>query len=155
MPRQGDPALVHIPELAERVSNGEFHGHVTRLSGALDPVTRTMRAEIELPNDGEVLKPGMYGKAKVTLESRFNVLTIPASALVRKAEGKLGVYVVDNPHDVPPRGELKFVEVERGIDNGEMVEVRKGLKGDEMVVAKGNGVLRHGEVVRPVTRQED
>ena len=41
------------------------HGTVTRIATALDPATRTMRVEIDLPNSGETLLPGMY--AQVTL----------------------------------------------------------------------------------------
>jgi RND family efflux transporter MFP subunit len=154
--KPADTVIVRIPELAEVVSKGEFKGKVTRRSKALDPVTRTMRAEVELDNKAGHLQPGMYGQAELILDERQNVLTIPTTALVPRAKGVVGVYLVANPRGVPLRGPLEFVELLRGLDDGERVEVRgiiKGgkvvpLKGDELIVAKGSGVLRVGDEVQ-------
>lgn len=59
--RAGVPAEIRLLSGAKE----PLHGAVTRISGALDPATRTLRAEIELPNPTESLRPGMY--AEVTL----------------------------------------------------------------------------------------
>jgi HlyD family secretion protein len=146
---KADQVVVRIPAL------GEFRGAVTRLGKALDPVTRTMRAEVELDNPRGYLRPGMYGKAEVQLDERSNILTVPATALVKRGEGKVGVYIVENPKGVPPEGTLKFVELETGLDDGKRVEVRKGLSGNEMVVARGNGVLHSGDEVRALPQKKE
>jgi RND family efflux transporter MFP subunit len=161
--KPADTVILRIPELAEVVPNGEFKGRVTRRSKALDPVTRTMRAEVELDNKGGQLEPGMYGEAELILDERQNVLTIPTTALVPRGKGVEGVYLVANPQGVPLRGTLEFVEVARGLDDGERVEVRgiiKGgktipLKGNELIVAKGSGVLRQGDEVQALFPQKD
>ncbi len=100
------------------------------------------------------LQSGMYGRADVYLGERPNVLTVPATAVVRRIDG-IGVYVVDKPQGSPPRGELRFVEVKLGLDDGRRVEVRDGLTGGELVVAKGNGMLRVGDEVLALPPQEE
>ena len=138
----GDPVKVHIPSLAQKVPNGEFQGWVTRKSKSLDPVTRTMRTEIEVGNPNGDLEPGMYGTAMLMLEEHYGVLTLPASALVRRGEGKVEVYHVAEAEGEPLTGILLRKEVELGLDNGQVVEVLRGLTGNELVVLRGNGVMR-------------
>jgi RND family efflux transporter MFP subunit len=183
---KGDPVVVRIPALMDqvrelerqlqkkgpsandkadqRVKDGAFIGSITRMASALDPTTRTMRAEVELDNPRLpnrpgarqlpfLLSPGMYGIASVVVEQRSNVLTVPATALVRRGEGKVEVYVVADPVEVPEargeerRGLLRPTTVELGIDDGKVAEIKGGLKGDELVVQRGNGVLRPNERV--------
>lgn len=139
---QGDEVTVRIPALAEKVPNGEFTGYIVRIAKSVDPVTRTMRTEVELDNAAGHLRPGMYGTAKALLEKRSNVLTIPATALVRKGGGKVDVFHVARPEGKPLRGKLQRIEIDVGIDDGQVVEVRRGLNGDEWIVARGKGVMR-------------
>ena len=112
------------------------------------PVTRLMRAEIELENHKGYLQPGMYGTASVLIEDRSNVLTVPATALIRRGEGSVEVYVVaDTTSGSGQRGDeregvLRRVPVVLGIDDGKEVEIRSGLKGNELIVARGNGTMR-------------
>jgi RND family efflux transporter MFP subunit len=164
-----DKVVVKFPDLEGKGAMSEFKGSITRLSKALDPVTRTMQAEVELANVSDakgqlILKAGMYGKAEVTLDERANALTVPATALVRRGEGKIGMFVVAGAKGRPARGELKFVELALGLDDGlrvevlgEQVEKKKvvPLKGDELVVARGNGVLRNGEEVYALEAQDE
>jgi RND family efflux transporter MFP subunit len=152
----GDPVKVNIPSLAQVVPKGEFQGWVTRMSGLLDPMTRTMRTEIEVDNPNGYLRPGMYGTALLLLEEHHSVLTIPASALVRRGEGKLEVYHVAEAQGEPLTGVLLRKEVELGLDNGEVVEILRGLTGNELVVLRGNGVMRDEDrvIAVPERRRE-
>jgi multidrug efflux pump subunit AcrA (membrane-fusion protein) len=45
-----------------------IHGTITRIARALVPATRTLRVEIDLPNPGERLLPGMYADVTLRLE---------------------------------------------------------------------------------------
>jgi RND family efflux transporter MFP subunit len=150
---RGDPAEVRIPALAETSANGNFKGTITRTGQSLDPVTRTMRAEIVLDNKTGYLKPGMFGTASIVVETRPNRLTVPASALVRLGDEKVAVYCVTDAEEIPggpseqKRGVLRRIDIELGLDDGKRVEVRKGLKGDELIVVRGNSVLRVEDAV--------
>jgi len=161
---EGDRVVVRVPELEAVGVEGTFNGRIKRFGEALDPVTRTMRAEVELenprvkPRAGQremyALRPGMYGRAEVYLDERANVLIIPSSAVVRRNE-VMGVYVVAHAQGTPPRGELRFVELKLGLDDGKRIEVREGLTGEELVVAKGSGMLRVGDEVLALPPQEE
>jgi RND family efflux transporter MFP subunit len=140
----GDPVTLRIAALADQGPHqGVFHGQVTRMASALDPASRTMRTEVHLDNPDEVLQPGMFGVATLLLEERY-ALTIPASALVRRGGKTLVCHVADASGE-PPRGVVREAEVALGLDDGKRVEVRSGLTGKELVIVKGNGVVRPGE----------
>lgn len=153
---KGDVVLIRLPSLAEIYPRGEVTGTITRVGRSLDPVTRTMRAEVEVENPGLHLRPGMYGSASILVEDRSNVLTLPASALVRRGEGLVEVYQVANPvgEGDERRGVLKRLPVVLGIDDGKEVEVRQGLRGDELIVLRSSGVMRPDELVLAVTERE-
>lgn len=146
----GDRVLVRMPSI-----QGEIEGYITRLSRSLDPVTRTMRAEIELSNPGLKLHPGMFGSASVLVEERSDVLTVPASAIVRRGEGAIEVYRIVNmePTGVERRGVLQRVAVELGLDDGKEVEVR-GLNRDDWIVLRATGVMRSDEPVLAIPDRE-
>ena len=120
------------------------------MATALDPVTRTMRAEVHLDNGSAAqpgpLRPQMTGTARLTLAVR-EALTVPASALLRNGP-KLEIFVVAEPSGDPPRGTVKRVEVEPGADDGVRVEIRnERLTGAELIIVRGAGVIRPGDRV--------
>jgi RND family efflux transporter MFP subunit len=166
----GDKVVLQIAALKDTLPGGEFTGTITRLASALDPATRTMRVEVHLANEirGEnhqvvldkagipfrPLKPGMFGTTKIHLAKRDNVLTIPSTALVRRGD-RMEVYYVENSTGEPRLGKLRIADdIELGLDDGRRVEVRKGLTGNEFIVAKGKGVLHAGDTVIAVPPQE-
>jgi RND family efflux transporter MFP subunit len=153
---RGDPVFIRMPSLKEVVKDGVIQGYITRVSRSLDPVTRTMRAEIELDNANLHLQPGMYGSASILVEDRSNVLTLPSAALMRRGEGLVEVYQVTgvNGEGDERRGMIKRLPVVLGIDNGKEVEIREGLKGDEWIVARATGIMRADEAVLAVTDRE-
>ena len=69
-----------------------FAGRVSRVAPVFDPATRTAEMEIEIPNGSYRLKPGMYSRVSLTVDSRPNALTIPRNALV-ELDGKPGVFI--------------------------------------------------------------
>ncbi len=79
--RDGTPAAVRVPALGGR----EVPGKVTRSSWSLEAKERTLRTEIDVPNQDGRLRPGMYAHASITVEHP-NVLTLPASAVLRQGE---------------------------------------------------------------------
>lgn len=142
---QGDKVTIRIPSLKE-VAGDEFRGTITRLGSAVDPATRTMRAEVHLDNRAGYLRPGMYGTAVVLLEERPNVLALPATALQRRGD-QTEVFCVEGAKGEPLVGVARRVYVELGVDDGQRVQIRGGLGGKELVIARGNGVIREGDKV--------
>jgi RND family efflux transporter MFP subunit len=150
----GNPVTLRLPALLESVHGGEFKGRVTRLAGSLDPATRTMRTEVDLDNKTGYLRPQMTGTAQVLLGEREHVLCVPSSALVRVGD-KVEVYYVADAAGEPRRGVVRRAEVELGLDDGKRVEIRRGLTGQELVIVKGNGVVRVGDPAVAVPARGD
>jgi RND family efflux transporter MFP subunit len=119
----GDPATVTFEALPGRV----FTSMIARVSGALDPGTRTMLVEIDLPNADGLIRPGFYGQTRIALERRQHALALPSSA-VRLGDG--GAYVLIVAGDAVHR---KNVEV--GLVDPQWTEIASGHDDGARVVA--------------------
>ncbi len=115
----------------------QFTGHVSRVAPVFDPATRTATMEIEVPNPGFRLKPGMYARVRLTAERRPDALTVARAAIV-DIQGRRGVYVVED--DV-----ARFREVQTGITDNDRVEIASGLTEGARVVTTGALAIRDGE----------
>jgi len=144
----GTPAQVEV----DAFPGEKFTGRVSRVAPVFDPATRTAEMEIEVPNPGFRLKPGMYARVQLTVDTRTNALTIPRTALVT-LDGKNGVFVAVKPQGAQPaaRGSesaemtAKFLEVETGIRDGDHIEVASGLDDGARVITTGAGALKDGD----------
>ena len=133
--QRGDSALIQVPALPSH----SFEARVTRFTGALNPATRTMRTEIDIPNRRDILKPGMYGKVTLILEERSQAITLPAGAVHTEGDKRFAYSVVE--------GRLRKIEVETGLDDGIIVEITEGLEGHETVVLASRGEIVEGMAV--------
>jgi RND family efflux transporter MFP subunit len=135
----------------------QFTGRVSRVAPVFDPATRTAEMEIEVPNRGARLKPGMYARVQLTVETRPDALTVPRNAIVA-VEGREGVFVAApaSGEQPPPQGAApagantitaKFLPVQTGIRDGENIEVRAGLQDGARVITTGAGALKDGDRV--------
>ena len=77
-----------------------FNGRVARLAPILDPATRTAQVEIEIPNSTYRLKPGMYARARFTVEKHDGALVVPTLAVV-DLQGKIGLWLPGDEGDTP------------------------------------------------------
>lgn len=130
----GDPAVVGV----DAYPGENFNGRIARVSPILDPATRTASMEIEIPNRESRLKPGMYAKVTLEVDSRENVLLIPKTALI-DSEGQRGVY---QPND---ENRAQFKRVSVGLEDNDHAEILEGLNEGEMVISTGAGALRRND----------
>jgi RND family efflux transporter MFP subunit len=136
---QGADAVVDV----DAFPGEQFRGHVARVAPVFDPATRTATMEIEVPNPGYRLKPGMYARVRLTAEQHDNALTVPRDAVV-DVDGKHGVYVLDGTT-------ARFRELRTGISDGERVEIVDPLAEGTRVVTIGALALRDGDRVAVAT----
>jgi RND family efflux transporter MFP subunit len=116
-----------------------FNGRVARLAPILDPATRTAQVEIEIPNSTYRLKPGMYARARFTVEKHDNALVVPTAAVV-DIQGKLGLWLPADEGDNPV-----FSPVTLGIEQQEFTEVISGVKEGQRIITTGAAALRPGD----------
>ena len=138
MAKPGVSATLAVRELPGE----EFKAAITRTTEALDPATRTLLVEIDLPNKEHKLQPGMFVNAVLHLQQHPNALVIPPAAIVTAQNGNTkAVYV----HD---QGQVRLVPIKTGIDDGVWLEVVEGLNGGEEIVVVGKGGLTDGQAVK-------
>src|ERR1700719_1443271 len=87
----GIDAVVHVPEIPNRT----FSGKVTRIANALQPGSRTLLTEIDIPNPDGALSPGIYCTVELFIPRKTPSMIIPADAVVFDQSG-LHVAVVEN-----------------------------------------------------------
>ncbi len=131
----GDRAEVKLQAMKGRTVAGK----VSRISWALDPKTRTIRAEIDLPNPGGTLLPGLYAYATVIVEEHPDVLTVPTTAVVQEKDSSYCVAIVG--------GKAVRRPIEIGLNDGTRTEVVSGLEGGEAVVKANAASLTDGQPV--------
>ena len=119
-----------------------FSGAVARVVHTLDPRTRTMGVEIEIPNPEKLLKPGMYGRVQLLLEVLKNVLLVPIE-VIGGAEGRPSILVV--------RGDKVIaLPVKLGAADGPRVQVVQGLGPADQIIIQGKELVRDGQTVKAV-----
>jgi RND family efflux transporter MFP subunit len=118
----GVDAVIRVPEIPGR----DFPGKVTRIATALQPGTRTLLTEIDVPNPDHVLSPGIYCNVELKIPRRTPSLIVPSEAIVFNREG-LNVAVVEN-------GVARIHRVTVVRDFGTTVEVSAGVKDGDQVI---------------------
>jgi len=115
--------VVRVPEIPGR----PFTGKVTRIADALDPATRTLMTEIDVPNSDGALSPGLYCTVELRVPRRTPSLIVPAGAIVFDRDG-LHVLAIEN-------GVVSSRKITEIRDLGTEVEVSEGVKeGDQVVL---------------------
>jgi RND family efflux transporter MFP subunit len=137
--RVGDPVKVAVPSL-----NREVAGRVARFSVDVKEATRTMHTEVDVPNPGGALMPGLYAEATLTLEKKSGALAVPLEAVSHEGEQPT-VYRVGED------GRLEDRKVTLGIETATDAEVLSGLNAGDQVVVGDRAGLKPGQVVRPKT----
>ena len=135
--RSGTSVEVRVPVLAK-----VFQGIVARVSDQVDLSTRTMHAEIDVPNANFVIVPGMYAEASLVLKEKHGALAVPVQALDRQ-EGRVTVFAVDKSNKIEER------QVQTGIETPNLVEVVSGLDENDLVVVGNRSQLRAGTTIQP------
>lgn len=122
----------------DAVRGQQFTGKIDRISPVVDAGSGTFRVVCAFSGDGG-LKPGMFGRIGIVYDSRTDALTIPRVALLED-EGEPAVYVVRD-------GKAVRVPLKLGYIDGELAEVRSGLKDGDQVVTAGKVAIRDGAKV--------
>jgi RND family efflux transporter MFP subunit len=138
--RVGQTATLSTADLPDR----KFNGQVTRTANSLDPASRTLLVEIQVPNPDGKLMPGTYAQVDLNLPRKDPPLLIPSDTLVVRPSGTLVALVDTN-------SKVHFQPVTVGRDLGERIEVLSGLKAGQRVIVNPNDSVQEGVKVHPVS----
>ena len=131
----GVEAVVHVPEIPNR----SFPGKVTRIASALQPGSRTLLTEVDVPNPDGALSPGIYCTVELFIPRKTPSMIIPADAVVFDENG-LHVAVVVN-------GIVHLQKITIARDFGKEVEVHDGVKPGDRVILNPMVNLAEGDKV--------
>ena len=134
--KAGQEAQVTLSELPGQ----SFTGKVVRTAGAIDPATRTLQVEINLPNPDGKLLPGSYVQVALQAAGADKpVLTVPNNGLLFRPEGTLVATVVD--------GKVQLKKVTLGRDLGVRIEIQSGLSPQDKLIINPPDSLAEGDAV--------
>lgn len=133
--KAGQTVTVKVDAFPDRT----FRGVVESIGPAGDALQRTFPVKILMTDDEPSLKPGMFGSARIPVERREGVVTVPVDAVV-KHNGQDVVFITQN-------GIARMRKVQLGLSDGMHVEILKGLQEGEEVVVSGQHYLQDGTPV--------
>jgi Cu(I)/Ag(I) efflux system membrane fusion protein len=142
--RPGAAVEARAPALAAT----PFTGTVQAILPAVDPVTRTIKARLELANPDYALVPGMFVDVAFAVGAA-ETLTVPTEAVIRTGTRTVVVLAEDN-------GAFRPVDVEIGIESNGRTEIKQGLTAGQRVVASGQFLIDSEASLRATsTRMQD
>lgn len=136
----GQKAALTFQELPGR----EFEAVITRTAGAVDPTSRTLQVELQVPNPrGEILS-GSYAQVRFNESALANVLTLSDNTLIFRGQG-MQVALVS------PENKVQLRSIKLGRDFGNGVEVLSGLNPTDHVIVNPPDGIADGMLVRMAT----
>lgn len=127
--------------------NRKFEGKVVRSSNSLDPASRTMLVEVQLPNADGKLMPGMYAEVRFRNHRETPPFLVPGDALIASGAGPRVAVLEDAPGGQPGAKKIRLQAVQIGRDYGAQTEIVNGLTGKETVVVNPGDDVREGAIV--------
>ncbi len=136
--RDGGTATLTLDEFPGQ----SFEGRIARNANAIDPASRTLNVEVDVPNPTGKLLPGAYATVHFKVPATGGNLTIPSNTLLFRAQG-MQVGVVRD-------GKVQLVPVKISQDHGATVEVASGLSPNDVIVLDPSDSLQSGAPVKVV-----
>jgi RND family efflux transporter MFP subunit len=133
--QKGQQAAVEV----DAFPGEKFTGQVSRVAPVFDAATRTAVMEIEVPNPGYRLKPGMYARVSLMIDRDPSALSVPRTAVV-DIDGKRGVYVIEGEN-------ARFKQIRTGLQDTERYQVLDGVTEGQRVVTTGALAIKDGDRV--------
>jgi RND family efflux transporter MFP subunit len=129
-------AVIRVPAMP----NLTFHGKVTRIADALQPGTRTLLTEVDVPNPDGALQPGVYCTVELKIPRKSPALIVPASSVIFNQNG-MQVAVAEN-------GIVHLRKIAITTDFGTEVQVSEGVKDGDKVILQPPVNLADGDKVQ-------
>lgn len=133
--REGQSVLVSVTAYG---GGRTFPGAIVYVGDVLDPARRTLRARVEIVNQGGLLKPGMFATATIQVGAGGASMVVVPQDAVQEVEGKQVVFV---PGKLPGEFRVQPVEVGEPVD-ARRVSIRSGLTAGTRIVVAGAFALR-------------
>ena len=118
----------------------KFLGTVVRTADAIDPGTRTLNTEVDVPNRDAKLLPGSFGQVHFATGNAVPTMTVPVNAMLFRAQGAQ-VAVVDRD------GKVHLHAINIGRDFGTTLEILGGVETTDRIITNPSDSLEEGQKV--------
>ena len=119
---------------------------VQKVSNYINPANRTFRIELNVPNNGGLIKPNLTAKLMVNDYQNEKALLIPQSIISENSEGKQYVYRTTSNDGKTAIATKAFIET--GVKQGDLIEVLSGLNADDYVIQEGARTVQDNQEVQ-------
>lgn len=151
-------AVLHIPErelsklridfpaklVADAIPGVEFTGKILRISPVVNAGTGTFKVTVEVKDDSDRLKPGMFTRVSVEYDAHEETLLVPKDTILSEDATDWVFRVLDN--------KVTKIKVETGYKNKTHMEITSGLNSGDIIVTTGLAVLKDGAAVQVVSQ---
>jgi RND family efflux transporter MFP subunit len=142
---QTDYRYIHTGDkadlLLQEFPGQAFSGTVSNIAGSLNSNSRTLQTELRIDNKDHVLRPGSYADVKFVFNRPDPPVVVPSNAAVTKNDGLYAAVVVND--------QIKYHPIEVSRDFGNRLEVKIGIKANDVVLLDPPGSLVDGDKVKP------
>lgn len=121
--------------------NEVFNGKFRKMSQSVDLSTRTMPVEINIDNDNNMLKPGMFARVELVLDKHYNVITLPLQCVLKDDNGRY-VYMISEESTAVK----KYVQT--GLESNNKIEIISGLSETDKIVSVGQELIKENSKVK-------
>jgi RND family efflux transporter MFP subunit len=132
----GLKACLSLTELAQQ----KFCGQVVRTANSIDPDTRTLLTEVDVPNASGTLLPGSYAEVHFDVKVTGQRLSLPVNALLFRPDGTMAAVV-------GPDNRINLKKLTIGRDYGNTLEVLQGIEPGDRIVVNPPDALEQGQLV--------
>lgn len=123
-----------------------FEGKIFTVNPSLNQMSRTSRVVIEITNNRQLLKPGMFAKVEIVTGKRSNVLAVPASAVIMR-DGEPHVFTVEN-NTAPYITKPALVKIKTGMVTDKDAQILSGIEEGAVVLTDNNVSLTNNTDIR-------
>lgn len=135
--KKGDGVSVKVDALPDL----KFNGKIVRIYPVLDPTTHTFSAEVNIDNNYNSLRPGMFARVAIDMGTNHSIVVPDQAVVKQQGSGDRGVFVLKADGTV----DLRIVKV--GLHFGTNYEILSGIEEGETIVVKGSSTLKAGDKV--------
>ncbi len=141
--KDGGEVMVRVQAIGQTLQT-----KIARFTRALDSSTRTMLAEVDIPNPKLTLSPGMFAETRIVLQQHKDVLSVPSDAVVK--DGDTSYVLVVNASSQVEKQKIRIgIEGRDAQDNARTEVISGSLQEKESVIVSGQTNFETGQTVRP------
>ena len=141
---KGKSVNVEFPVLGKSIDT-----EIRQAGAVINPVNRTFRVEIGVPNKDKSIKPNLTARLKINDYTNEKAILVPQSIISENAEGEQYVYVVKDKKD-NDEGKVSKVIIKTGKTQGDVIEVLEGVPDGAELILEGARSVKDGQTVKVI-----